>query len=141
MSGVLNNGTSSGVPGGLWGTNSQGVASPQAGRPAMTGGLQPLAMLQAYRAGLPLNQLQAANPYTARPTQFLPQALPTFDYAAQYRAAQPTQGAPVPAQIAAGYGGGGGPGGGDGSVGSVSSDGGQDGSSAAAGGGGGGGGK
>jgi hypothetical protein len=129
-----------GVPGGLWGTNSQGVASPQAGRPAMSGGLQPLAMLQAYRAGLPLNQLQAANPYTARPTQFLPQALPTFDYAAQYRAAQPTPGVPVQAQIAT-TGGGGGPGGGDGSVGSVSSDGGQDGSSAAAGGGGGGGAK
>lgn len=134
MAGALGQ-SGNGAPGGLWNTNSQGVASPQAGRPAMTGGLQPLAMLQAYRAGLPMNQLQAINPYTPRPTQFLPQALPNFDYAAQFRAQQDAMNAakaapPQLSPIAVS----GGPGGGDGSVGSVSSDGGQDGSSAAAGG-------
>lgn len=105
----------------------------------MTGGLQPLAMLQAYRAGMPMNQLQAINPYTARPTQYLPQALPSFDYGAQYRAQNAPAAPPVFTTQPMIAGGGGGPGGGDGSAASASSDGGQDGSSAAAGGGGGGG--
>lgn len=38
-----------------------------------TGSLEPLAMLQAYRAGQPL-----INPHFQRPAQFLPDALPTY---------------------------------------------------------------
>lgn len=64
--------------GGLWDTNASGVATPQAGRPVLTGGLQQMQMLQALRGGASLDQLQGMNPYTARPTQFLPQALPTY---------------------------------------------------------------
>lgn len=104
----------------------------------MTGGLQPLQMLQAYRAGATADQLQAMNPYTARPTQFLPAPIATNSYAPPPVV---PAGLPPLAVNSRGYPMSGGPGGGDGSVGSVSSDGGQDGSSAAAGGGGGGGSK
>lgn len=90
--------SSPGVPGGVWGTNAQGIASPQAGRPALSGGLQQMQMLQEFRQGAGMQQLQAMNPYTPRPTQFLPQALPNFDYAAQLRQQQAN-----PAQALGGY--------------------------------------
>jgi hypothetical protein len=90
--------SSPGVPGGVWGTNAQGISSPQAGRPALSGGLQQMQMLQAFRQGAGMQQLQAMNPYTPRPTQFLPQALPNFDYAGQYRQQQAK-----PAQALGGY--------------------------------------
>ena len=121
--------SSPGVPGGVWGTNAQGIASPQTGRPALSGGLQQMQMLQAFRQGAGMQQLQAMNPYTPRPTQFLPQALPNFDYAGQYRAqqdaarAQALAAAQPAAYIATGDGGNGG------SQGSSPGDAGGDGSS------------
>ena len=87
MSGAIGQ-PSPGVPGGLWSTNAQGIASPQAGRPALSGGLQQMQMLHALRSGASMQQLNAMNPYTPRPAQFLPQALPNFDSAGQYRAQQ-----------------------------------------------------
>lgn len=87
MAGVTSQ-DSPGVPGGLWPTNAQGIASPQAGRPALSGGLQQMQMLQAFRQGAGMQQLQQLNPFTPRPAQFLPQALPSFDYAAQFRQQQ-----------------------------------------------------
>lgn len=101
MSGAL---AQENVPGGVWSTNAQGIASPQAGRPALSGGLQQMQMLQAFRQSAGMQQLQAMNPYTPRPAQFLPQALPSFDYAAQFRQQQAQAKEPQP--VGGYYGGG-----------------------------------
>lgn len=52
------------------------------------GALQPLAMFQAYRYGLPIAQVESMNPTSTRQPQFLPPQLPKTDYVAQYRAEQ-----------------------------------------------------
>lgn len=129
-------GQQNGVHGNVWDTNSTGIASPQVGRPAMTGGLQPLQMLQAYRSGVPVDTLQAVNPYTERPTQFLPNTLPSYNYAGQTQ--RPMSLFQAIAE-AGNYGVAGGPGG-DGAPGGVGTDSGADGSGGVGDGGGGGGG-
>ena len=48
---------------------------PPAGRPPLTGGLQQMNMINAYRQGAPMAQLEQMNPYTPRPAQILPPAL------------------------------------------------------------------
>lgn len=77
------------APGGAWDTNQQGVASPQQGRPPLTGGLQQMQMLDAFRGGASMQQLQGMNPYTPRPVQFLPPALAQQSYSPM--AKQPAQ--------------------------------------------------
>lgn len=52
------------------------------------GGLQPLQMLQALRGGASMQQIHGMNPTTPRPMQFLPPAMPTFDYMGQFRQQQ-----------------------------------------------------
>lgn len=52
--------------------SAYGGAQPQA-RPIHTGGLEPLAMLQALRGGR-----SVVNPHWQRPAQFLPQGLPAY---------------------------------------------------------------
>ena len=56
-----------------------------------SGGLEPMALLQAYRSGQPLPLLTDLG----RPAQFLPPALPTFDYNAQFMASRPAPAAPA----------------------------------------------
>lgn len=77
---LLAQGSAPGV-GGLWDTNRVGVASPQQGRPPLTGGLQQMQMLQAFRNGTSPMRLQHMNPYTPRPTQFLPPPVPFYSWA------------------------------------------------------------
>jgi hypothetical protein len=67
--------------GGMWNTNPRGVASPQAGRPPLTGGLQQMDMLRAFQGGASMDQLQRMNPYTPRPTQFLPPRIAPYSWA------------------------------------------------------------
>jgi hypothetical protein len=67
--------------GGLWNTSARGVASPQAGRPPLTGGLQQMEMLRAFQSGASMNQLQMMNPYSPRPTQFLPPRIAPYSWA------------------------------------------------------------
>lgn len=52
-----------------------------------SGGLEPMALLQAYRSGQPLPLLTDLG----RPAQFLPPALPNFDYSNPYVAQRPAQ--------------------------------------------------
>lgn len=66
----------------------------------LSGGLQPMNMLNAYRQGASWDQLNAMNPVTQRPAQFLPPAMPQFDYMAQHQAQQmQTKPAPVAAPV------------------------------------------
>jgi hypothetical protein len=72
---------SQGAPGGVWGTNGQGMAQTPMNRPALSGGLQQMQMLNALRGGASMGQLQQMNPYTPRPQQFLPPALGNYSWA------------------------------------------------------------
>lgn len=56
-----------------------------------SGGLEPMALLRAYRSGQALPLLTDIG----RPAQFLPPALPAFDYNAQWIAQRPAPAAPV----------------------------------------------
>lgn len=86
--------SSQGVPGAIWSSDYKGIATPQAGRPALTGGLQQMGMLNAFRNG---QFDQSMNPYTPRPQQFLPTPVPQYDYIGeQNRARQAQQAAPPP---------------------------------------------
>lgn len=100
----------------------------------MNGGLEPLALLQAYRSGQSLPLLTDLG----RPAQFLPPSLPAFDYASQWiaqnrpTAAPVAQGYSLPQPVVPGY---------SGDTGGVAGDSGATGADAGGAGGGGGGGK
>jgi hypothetical protein len=82
MGGIASPSTpSQGAPGGVWGTNGQGMAQTPMNRPALSGGLQQMQMLNALRGGASMGQLQQMNPYTPRPQQFLPPALGNYSWA------------------------------------------------------------